>query len=30
MKDLSTILVAEEDHVNTDTKLDVKSHLYNI
>jgi hypothetical protein len=30
MRDLSTTLAAEEDHVNTDMKLDEKSHLYNI
>jgi hypothetical protein len=30
MKDLSTTSGAEEDHVNADTKLDEKSHLFNI
>jgi hypothetical protein len=29
-EDLSTTSIAEEDRINTNTKLDEKSHLYNI
>jgi hypothetical protein len=30
MRDLSTTSAVEEDHINIDTNLDEKSHLYNI